>query len=230
MTSEATTGIRGAVNDPERHDSGHKHVTGLAEYIDDMAEPAGTLHAYLGLAEIACGEVLSLDLSDVRAQPGVVGTLTAEDIPGHNDVSPTGKHDDPVFATDIEFHGQPIFAVIAETREAARRATTKARVEYSTRPHVTDVAEADARGYPLVTEPLKLERGNVKEGFANSKNRITGKVRVGGQEHFYLEGHIALAIPGEDDEVTLFAGTQHPSEVQHMVAHVLGVPSNAVTV
>jgi xanthine dehydrogenase large subunit len=223
--------IRGGVHVSQRHDSAHKHVTGLAEYCDDIAEPVGTLHAYLGLGERAHAEIVAVDLDAVRAAPGVVGVLTGADIPGHNDISPTGKHDDPVFAEGkVEFHGQPIFAVVAETRDIARRAAKLARVEYRDLPHVTDVAAAVAADYPFVTEPLKLERGEVAPAMAAAPHRLKGRMRVGGQDHFYLEGHIAFALPGEDDDVTVYSSTQHPSEVQHMVAHVLGVPSNAVTI
>lgn len=223
--------IAGGVHRPQRHDSGHKHVTGFAEYIDDMAEPAGTMHAYLGLSQHAHAEIMSIELDDVRGAPGVVDVLTASDITGHNDVSPTGKHDDPVFAEDkVEFLGQPMFAVIAETRDQARRAAILAKVEYKNLPHIVDVTEADTAGYPMVTEPLTLKRGNAAEMLPKAKNRLSGTMRVGGQDHFYLEGQIAFALPGEDDEVIVFSSTQHPSEVQHMVAHVLGVPSNAVTV
>ena len=144
MDTKLETTIRGGVHVDQRHDSAHKHVTGAAEYTDDIAEPVGTLHAYLGLSDRAHAEVVSMDLDAVRAAPGVVDVLTAADIP-HNDVSPVGKHDDPVFAEGkVEFHGQPMFAVIAETRDAARRAATLARVEYRDLPHVTDVAEAIA--------------------------------------------------------------------------------------
>lgn len=224
------TGIRGAVHKDLRHDSAHKHVTGLAEYTDDIPEPHGTLHAYLGLADRAHAEILSIDLEAVRSAPGVIGVLTPADIL-HNDVSPVGKHDDPIFAERlVEFHGQPIFAVIAETRDLARRAAKKARIDYRDLPHVTDVAAAVAADYPFVTDPLKLERGEVEPALATAPHRLTAQMRVGGQDHFYLEGHIAFAVPGEDDDVTVYSSTQHPSEVQHMVAHVMGVPSNAVTI
>ncbi|MFT3973927.1 MAG: xanthine dehydrogenase molybdopterin binding subunit [Amaricoccus sp.] len=223
--------IRGGVHLSQRHDSAHKHVTGLAEYTDDIPEPAGTLHAYLGLSDRAHAEIVSMDLAAVRAAPGVIGVLTAADVPGHNDISPVGKHDDPLFATGkVEFHGQQMFAVIAETRDQARRAAKLAKVDYRDLPFVTDVAEAMKANYPFVTEPLKLERGEVEPAMAAAPHRLKGAMRVGGQDHFYLEGMIAFAVPGEDDEVTVYSSTQHPSEVQHMVAHVLGVPSNAVTI
>ncbi|MCA1367093.1 xanthine dehydrogenase molybdopterin binding subunit [Bradyrhizobium sp. BRP14] len=223
--------IRGGVHEKERHESGHKHVSGAAEYIDDIPEPAGTLHGYLGLSERAHAEILSIDFEAVKNSPGVVGILVADDIPGENDISPAHKHDDPVFATGkVEFQGQPIFAVIATSRDAARRAAAKVKIEYRDLPHVTDVVEAAAADYPLVIDPLKLERGDIDAGFASAKRVVEGEMRIGGQDHFYLESHISFAIPGEDDEVTVFASTQHPSETQHMVAQVLGVPSNAVTV
>lgn len=223
--------IRGTVHTEERHDSAHKHVTGQAEYTDDIAEPVGTLHAYLGLSTVAHGEIVSADYADVLTQPGVVGVLTASDIPGANDVSPTHLHDEPIFAEgEVQFHGQPVFAVIAESRDAARRAAQKAKINYRALPHVVDVAEAMDADYPHVTAPLKLERGIVEPALAEATNRLQGTMRVGGQDHFYLEGHIAFALPGEDDDVTVYSSTQHPSEVQHMVALVLGTPSNAVTI
>lgn len=220
-----------AVNEPRVHESGHKHVSGTAEYIDDILEPSGCLHACLGLSDRAHAELILVNLEAVSSYPGVVGVLTVDDITGENDVSPVGRHDDPVFATDkVEFHGQPIFAVIAETRDAARRAARLAAVEYRDLPFAIDLAEAEAAGYKLVVDPLKLERGDVEAGFIDSKHVISGEMRIGGQDHFYLEGQIAMAVPGEDDEVLVYSSTQHPSEVQHMVSHVLGVPSNAVTV
>ena len=223
--------IKGGVHEQLRHESGHKHVSGQAEYIDDIIEPEGCLHACLGLSERAHAQIVSLDLDAVRSAPGVVGVLTSKDIPGHNDVSPVGRNDDPVFAeAQTQFHGQPLFAVVARTRDAARRAAKLAVAVYRDLPFAIDLAEAEQAGYPLVVEPLKLERGDIHEGFRQSKNVIKGEMRIGGQDHFYLEGQIALAIPGEDDEVTVHSSTQHPSEVQHMVGHVLGVPSNAVTV
>jgi xanthine dehydrogenase large subunit len=213
------------------HESAHKHVSGSAEYIDDVAEPTGCLHACLGLSDRAHAEIVSVDLNKVRSFPGVVGVLTAEDITGHNDVSPVGRHDDPVFATSkVEFHGQPMFSVIAETRDAARRSARLAVVEYRDLPFVTDLAEGEQAGYPLVVDPLKLERGDIEAGFENAEHAISGEMRIGGQDHFYLEGQVAMAVPGEDDEVLVYSSTQHPSEVQHMVSRVLGIPSHAVTV
>ena len=216
---------------PTRHDSGPKHVTGTAEYIDDMAEPAGTMHAYLGLSTRPHAEIVSMDLSAVRAASGVIGVLTAEDIPGENDVSPSHKHDEPIFAVGkVQFWGQPVFAVIAETRDLARRAAQLAKIEYRDLEWLPDVRAAQAGERKLVTEPLKLERGDVAAGMASAPRRVKGSIAIGGQDHFYLEGQIAFAIPGEDEDVLIHSSTQHPSEVQLMVAQVLGVRQNAVTI
>jgi xanthine dehydrogenase large subunit len=212
--------IAGGVATSLAHDSARKHVTGEAVYIDDMPEPAGLLHGCLGLAEIAHGTITAMDLSAVRATPGVVLVLTADDMPASNDISPTGR----------KFHGQPIFAVVAETREAARRACRMARIDYEEHDFVVDIADLDRRNGRHVTPPLTLKRGDATAAIATAPRRLSGTMAVGGQDHFYLEGHIALAVPGEDMDVTVHSSTQHPSEVQHMVAHVLGVPSHAVTV
>ncbi|MCJ1899923.1 MULTISPECIES: xanthine dehydrogenase molybdopterin binding subunit [Paracoccus] len=222
--------VKGAAHTPIIHDSAEKHVTGRADYTDDLMEPVGTLHAYLGLSTVAHGRIVSMDLDAVRKAPGVHLVLTAADIPGHNDISPTGLHDEPLLAGDeVQFHGQPIFAVVAETRDQARRACQLARVEYEELPFAIDAISARDAGLGYVTKPLKLKRGDMAE-MDRAPRRIEGRLTVGGQEHFYLESQIAFSIPGEDDEVVVNVSTQHPSEVQHMVAHVLGVPSNAVVV
>jgi len=223
--------IRGGVGEGQVHDSAHKHVTGEAIYIDDMAEPAGTLHAYLGLSTVAHGKILSMDLSEVEKAPGVVAVLTARDVPGVNDLSPTGLNDEPVLPEDyVQFLGQPIFAVVAETREQARRACHKAKIEYEELPALIEPGQVDLTNPRLVTKPLKLTRGDAQQAIASAPHRIKGQMNLGGQDHFYLEGQIGFAIPGEDMDVTVYSSTQHPSEVQHMVAHALGVPSHAVTI
>ncbi len=221
----------GPLGAPRIHDSAARHVAGEAVYVDDIAAPVGLLHAYLGLSRIAHGKLVSLDLDAVRAAPGVLAVLTAADIPGSNDISSTHRHDEPVFATDmILHHGQPLFAVVAETREAARHAALLAKAVYEEATPLLDVAAAHAAGGDLVTDPLKLERGDVAAAMAASPRRLKGSMEIGGQDHFYLESQIALAIPGEEEDMQVFSSTQHPSEVQHMVAQVLGVGSHAVTV
>lgn len=223
--------IQGGAHENQNHESGHKHVAGTAEYIDDIAEPAGTLHAYLGFSERAHAHVSAMDFADVLSCEGVVGILTHEDIPGVNDLSPLGLNDEPILITDkVEFYGQPLFAVIAKTRAQARLAARKARVIYQDLPHQLDAHAAKAADYPMVVSPMKLERGDIAAGFNNSKHIVSGSMQIGGQDHFYLEGQISFAVPGEDDDVTIYSSTQHPTETQHMVAHALHVPSNAVTI
>ncbi len=228
LDPESTTGPVGAARP---HDSAIKHVAGEAIYIDDIPEPAGLVHACLGLSEIAHGRLIALDLGPVRAAPGVLCVLTAKDIPGQNEISSTHRQDEPVFATEMVLHhGQPLFAVVAETRDQARRAALLAKAEYQETAPLLDVAAARAAGGALVTDPLKLERGDVAGALAASPRRLKGSMTIGGQDHFYLESQIALAIPGEDEDMFVASSTQHPSEVQHMVAQVLGVGSHAVTV
>ena len=213
------------------HESAEKHVSGRADYTDDLPLPEGALHAYLGLATVAHGVIRAMDLSAVRAAPGVIDVLTAADIPGRNDVSPIGKGDDPILADGrVMFHGQPVFAVIAETRDQARRAAALAEIGYDELPFVLDPVQALAAGGDLAVPGMVLRRGDPQAALAAAPRVTEGRFTIGGQDHFYLEGQIALAIPGEDDEVTIFTSTQHPTEVQHMVAHALDVPANAVVV
>ena len=213
------------------HDSAIKQVAGRAEYVDDLPEPEGLLHAYLGLSTKAHAEIVSMDLEAVKAAPGVVGVLVGADIPAENDVSSAHKHDEPVLAEKlVSYYGHPIFCVVGTDRESARRAAHLARITYRELDHVTDIDASLAAGGKLVTEPLKLERGDVAAGLAKAEHRIQGKVRIGGQEHFYLESQIAMAIPGEGQEITIQTSSQHPTEIQVMVAQVLGIPHAAVTV
>jgi xanthine dehydrogenase large subunit len=222
--------IKGGVHAAVAHDSARRHVTGTALYIDDMPEPAGLLHVCMGLSANAHARITAMDLSRVRAAPGVVAVLTAADIPGENDVSPLHTRDEPIFAQDlVEFAGQQLFAVAAETRDAARRAARLAEVEYEPLTPVLDVEAARPRGITVVPGH-KLERGDAAEAIGTAPRRLSGRITIGGQEHFYLEGQVAMAVPGEDDEVQIWSSTQHPSEIQQAAAQALSVPKSAVTV
>ncbi|MBO6508937.1 MAG: xanthine dehydrogenase molybdopterin binding subunit [Roseibium sp.] len=211
------------------HDSAEKHVSGTATYIDDMVEPVGTLHVVPGWARQAVrGRIQSIDLNEVRAAPGVVAVLTATDIKGTNDCS-SAFGDDPVLAKDeILFHGQVVFAVVAETREAARKAARKAKIdvaEITAILTVEDAVDADTTVLP----DYHFRRGSPETGMSASEQILTGSMRIGGQEHFYLEGQVAMALPQEDGGMLVHSSTQHPTEIQHTVAKVLGVPDAAVT-
>ncbi len=210
------------------HESAHLHVTGRATYIDDLPVPAGTLHAALGLSTVAHGRIRHLDLSAVLAAPGVRAVITAADIPGVNDCGPV-KHDDPILCEgEILFHGQPLFAVAADSHDLARRAARLAKIEVEALPAVlTAAAAAEAESWVL--PPVEVSRGNAFAALAVSPRRLRGEVELGGQEHFYLEGQIACAIPGEDDTMRVLTSTQHPTEMQHMVAHALGWRVHQVT-
>ena len=214
---------------PHPHESAHLHVAGEATYVDDLPEPTGTAHAALGLSAHAHARIVAMDLAAVLAAPGVLGVLVAADIPGRNDCGPI-VHDDPILAADtVHFVGQPMFAVIASDREAARRAARLARIDYEALPARLDPVEA-ARAGELVLPPMRLLRGDVDAALAAAPHRIEGQWQVGGQEHFYLEGQVALAQPREDGCMQLWCSTQHPSEMQQAVAHCLGIAAHRVVV
>ena len=212
------------------HDSAHKHVSGSALYVDDIPEPSNQLHCYFGTSEVAHARILSMDLSAVANYPGVIRTLTASDIPGDNEISPMHKFDEPVLASDlVEFAGQPIFAVLAESRAIARRAAQLAQIEYEELPAILDIETALAEK-SYVLEPHSMQRGEPQAAIANADHRLQGEVFTGGQDHFYLEGQVSMAIPKEDGDMLILTSSQHPTEVQHLVARSLGKPINAVTV
>lgn len=222
--------IKGGVHQAVVHDSAEGHVSGQAVYVDDMAEPRDLLHAYIGVSERPHAKIIKLDLDAVGAAEGVCCVVSAGDISGQNDISPTHTMDEPVFAeAATEFIGQPLFAVAAETRDQARRAARLAAVEYSDLPAVLDL-DAALEDETLVAPPMELKRGDVDAEIAAAAHSLKGEMRIGGQEHFYLEGQVSMAVPGEGDEMTLYSSTQHPSEIQQSVARVLGLAANAVSV
>ena len=212
------------------HDSAHKHVAGSALYVDDIPEPSDLLHCYFGASQFAHAKVLSMDLSAVTAYPGVVRTLTAADIPGDNEISPMHKFDEPVLADKlVQFAGQPLFAVVAQSRAIARRAAQLARIEYEELPAILDIETAlTEKSYVL--EPQRMQRGNPLAAIEAAPHRLRGQVLTGGQDHFYLEGQVSIAIPQEDGDMLIHTSSQHPTEVQHLVARSLGKPIHAVTV
>jgi len=216
------------------HESAHLHVAGAAPYTDDLPELAGTLHAALGLSPLAHGVIESIDVAAIRALPGVVDVFTARDIPGVNDCGSL-VHDDPILAGEagatLRYVGQPVFAVIATTREAARRAAAQAKQFIRAQPLppvLTPQAAHAAQQY--VVPPMHLLRGDAAAAIAAAPHRLQAEFDVGGQEQFYLEGHISYALPQEDGGMKVLCSTQHPSEMQHLVAHALHRPAHAVQV
>ncbi|MFC0409879.1 xanthine dehydrogenase molybdopterin binding subunit [Roseomonas elaeocarpi] len=212
------------------HDSALAHCTGEARFIDDMPEPRGTLHAALVLSEVAHGRLISLDVAAARSAPGVVAVIGPGDIPGRNDVSPSHRAGEPLFAEDTILHwGQTLAMVVARSRDDAIRAARLVQAQVEALPPVLSV-EAALEANDLLMPPMVMRQGEVEAALAAAPHRLRGSFRCGGQEHFYLEGQICLAVPGEDGEFVLHSSTQHPTEVQHIAARVLGCDFNRITV
>jgi xanthine dehydrogenase large subunit len=212
------------------HESAHLHVSGRATYTDDIPELAGTLHAALGLSPKAHAKILSMSFDKVRATPGVVAVFTAGDIPGHNDCAPIVKGDDPILADGVvQYVGQPMFIVVATSHDAARLGARRADIEFEELPAVLTAQQARAANQSVIP-PMRLARGDAATKLAHATHRNAGEMLLGGQEQFYLEGQISYAVPKDDDGMHVWCSTQHPTEMQHLVAHVLGVHSHNVLV
>jgi xanthine dehydrogenase large subunit len=226
---ESGTAPSEVIGESYPHDSAHLHVTGQALYCDDIPLPANALHGAFGVSRIAHGRIRELDLSAVLATPGVVAVALPADIPGENNYG-GAVHDDPIFAAElVEYAGQPLFAVAAESYTTARRAAQRARTRYEELPALLDIRAAlAAQSYVLPSRTLV--RGTPAAVLASAPHRRQGTVIIGGQDHFYLEGQIAIAIPQEDGAMLVHSSTQHPTEIQHIVAHALGVRVHSVTV
>jgi len=234
-SAAATPAAVGAVGRDHAHESAHLHVAGTATYIDDLPELAGTLHAALGLSPLAHGRLKGIKLDALRALPGVVDVIAAEHIPGENQCGPI-VHDDPILAEGtVQYLGQPVFAVIAQTRDAARRAAARAKEFLDIEPlsAVLTVREAHA-AQSYVVPPMHLTResapGACRRAIATAPQRLQGSFVQGGQEQFYLEGQISYAVPLEDGGMRVHCSTQHPSEMQHVVSHALSGAAHAVLV
>ena len=212
------------------HDSAVLHVTGQARYTDDLPAPGHAVHLAFGLSTVAHGRITAMDLSAVRAAPGVVAVLTADDFDEVPDCSPS-LHDEPLLTSDlVHFVGQPIFLVIADSHLAARRAARLGRISYDELPAILTVEQALEADSRFEGGPVVWSRGDAATAIAEAPHLIEGALEVGGQEHFYLEGHVAMAIPGESGDLHVISSTQHPTEIQHKVAHALHLPMSAVRV
>lgn len=215
---------------PLPHDTAHLHVTGAARYVDDIPKPHGTLHLAFGLSTVARGQITNMTLDQVRDAAGVIAVLTADDLPFANDVSPS-NHDEPLLALgDVHYIGQPLFMVIATSHLAARKAVRLADVQITKEAPILTIDEAMAANSRFEDGPRIYAKGDPEAALPKSKNRLTGSLEIGGQEHFYLEGQAALALPGEDGEMLIHSSTQHPTEIQHKVAEAIGLPMHAVRV
>lgn len=211
------------------HDSAHLHVAGAARYADDEAEPTDMLHLAFGQSSEAHARIVAMDLGAVRAAEGVVAVFTAADIPGANDVSPVAGDDRLLAEGEVTSIGQPIFLVAATSQRAARKAARLGRIDYAPLPARVTIDEARAAG-SLIEPTQRMARGDAEAALADAPHRLGGGFEMGGQDHFYLEGQVAVASPGEDGQIHVLSSTQHPSEVQHLVAHLLHRSSADVTV
>ncbi|TQK69830.1 xanthine dehydrogenase molybdopterin binding subunit [Nocardioides sp. SLBN-35] len=217
-----------SVGEARPHEAAALHVTGRALYTDDLALRApGVLHAHPVQAPHAHARITHLDPRPAYRIPGVVRVLTAADVPGVNDSGT--KHDEPLFPDEVMFHGQAVAWVLGETLEAARLGAESVDVSYDDLPSLVTLADAIAAGSFQGARPT-MERGDVEAGLAASTRVFEGVTELAGQEHFYLETHASFAQVDDDGQVFVQASTQHPTETQEIVAHVLGLASHQVTV
>lgn len=227
-TKESST-VAGKVGVSHKHESADKHVSGKAVYIDDRPERSDQLHGAIGQSTIAHGIVKSMDLSKVKAHPGVVAVITSGDVPGKVDIGPVFGGDPVLVEEKVEFMGQALFAVAATSHEAAVKAAKLAVVEYDELTPVLSVKDALAK-QNFVRPTHTQSRGDAATAISQSDNKLSGELQIGGQEHFYLEGQISVAEPTEEGGMLVYSSSQHPSEVQILVAEVLGIPFNKVTI
>ena len=220
---------KGQTGQSMKHESAEKHVMGSAVYVDDIPEYPNQLHIAVGGSAHAHAKIKSIDLTSVRETLGVVDVITVEDVPGHVDIGPVFSGD-PVLVEELcEYIGQPIFAVAADTMEIAKAAVLKANIEYDILEPILTVEKALADEF-FVRPTHQHIRGDAAKALAEAPHRIQGQQHVNGQEHFYLEGQVCSVIPTEDGGMKVYSSTQHPTEVQKLVAEVLGISINKVQV
>jgi xanthine dehydrogenase large subunit len=227
--SQATQASFAVAGKSQPHESAHRQVSGQARYVDDMPEPANLHHAAVGLSQVTSGIITHLDLSDVLASKGVIDVITVEDVPGHIDIGPVFKGD-PIFANkDILFQGQAVFAVLATSTTLARQAALKAKVAIEPNKACLSIEQAKAENN--FVRPLHImSHGDFASTYAQSPRQLIGHLNIGGQEHMYLEGQVSLAIPEEQDRMLVYTSSQHPSEVQKLIAEVLDIKLHKVVV
>jgi len=217
------------INEKRPHDSAIKHVSGLADYTDDINEPNETLHGAVGWSKEAHALIKKIDLSEVWKSEGVITVISTSDIPGRNDVGPV-FNGDPIFPyKKVDFYGQPLFAVAATSTDLARKAVLKAKIIYKTLKPIITIKEA-LKKKTFVLKGKKIQRGNATKAILKSKNYLKGNFTTGSQEHFYLEGQVAFVIPKEDKDLLVYSSTQHPSETQQIISKMLKQKSNSITV
>ncbi len=224
-----------SVGAPLPHDSALMQLAGSARYTDDIPLPQGALHLAFGMATIAHGTITAMDLSAVRASEGVVAVLSYQDWPETlppemPDCSPSA-HDEPLLATGrVHYIGQPVFLVIATSHHLARRAAARGKVSYAELPALLTIDDALAANSRFEQGPIVWAKGDAAAAISSAPHVVEGVFNLGGQEHFYLEGQVAAALPLEGGDLHIYSSTQHPSEIQHKVAHAFHLPMSAVRV
>jgi xanthine dehydrogenase molybdopterin binding subunit/xanthine dehydrogenase small subunit len=214
---------------PLPHESAHKHVTGEAIYVDDHAQQQSMLEVWPVCSPHAHAKILRRDATDARLIPGISAVLLAEDVPGLNDVGAV-RHDEILLADkEVLYHGHIVALVVGDTLELCRAAAAKVIVEYEPLPPIFTIEEAIEAG-SFHSDPNYIRRGDTSAALARAPLSFEGELSFGGQDHFYLETNAAWAERGEDGTVFISSSTQHPSEVQHIVAHVLDLPMHSVVI
>ncbi len=225
FTQDLVTGVGRSV----KHDSAPKHVSGEAVYVDDRLEFPNQLHVYARMSERAHARIVSIDTSPCYQIPGVAIAITAKDVPGQLDIGAVMPGDPLLADGKVEFIGQPVVAVAADSLETARKAAMAAIIEYEDLEPVLDVVEALHKKH-FVLDSHTHKRGDSATALASAPRRLQGSLHIGGQEHFYLETQVSSVMPTEDGGMIVYTSTQNPTEVQKLVAEVLGVPMNKIVI
>ncbi|HAJ87122.1 MAG TPA: xanthine dehydrogenase molybdopterin binding subunit, partial [Pseudomonas sp.] len=225
FTADLVTGVGKSV----KHDSAPKHVSGEAVYVDDRLEFPNQLHIYARMSERAHARIVRIDTAPCYEVPGVAIAITAQDVPGQLDIGAVMPGDPLLADGKVEFIGQPVIAVAADSLETARKAAMAAIIEYEDLEPVLDVVEALHKKH-FVLDSHTHKRGDSATALASAPRRLTGSLHIGGQEHFYLETQVSSVMPTEDGGMIVYTSTQNPTEVQKLVAEVLGVPMNKIVI
>ncbi len=222
---DLTTGVGRSV----KHDSADKHVSGEATYIDDRLEFPNQLHVYARMSDRAHARITKIDTAPCYAIAGVTLVITSKDVPGQLDIGAVVPGDPLLADGVVEYVGQPIIAVAAKDLDTARKAAMAAIIEFEDLEPILDVEEALRRKH-FVLDSHQHKRGDSDNALASAPHRLQGKLHIGGQEHFYLETQVSSVMPTEDGGMIVYCSTQNPTEVQKLVAEVLGVPMNKIVI
>src|SRR5262249_4918970 len=209
------------------HDSARGHVTGESIYVDDIPMQKNELIVDFFWSPVAHGRIKSIDLADAQKVPGVVGLYTHKDIPGRNKFGPIIEDEDLLAEEYVRFIGHPIVVIAAEDKSAIKKAKQALKVAIEELEPVLSIDQAKEKKL-FIGGTRTIQRGDVEKAFAQAEHTIEGRFVNWGQDHFYMEGQAAIALPGEFDAITVHSSTQNPSEVQAVVAHILGLKHNQV--